>query len=461
MSVEVKFYNFKKDSNSTKQPAVADLKLTASCEIFEPCNITRPRLILKVAAPKPTNGDFYNYAYISDFNRYYFITDWQYDTGLWYATCACDVLGTYKADIGAENLYILRASAASNGYIKDAYYPLTNQITQSSVAVASGTTFSSGIYVINVIGRNTGTSTLYVLSPSNFSTFLDALLGVIDGTTFNDVMQAIKNSIFDPVKYVTSVCWFPNTFVPSTIGTSLKVGLWDSGITAPIIGVPVQTVVTTSVTLPKHPQAARGQFLNAYPYTQYALVYEPFGVIELDASKCVGATSINISVEADALTGIGLLKVVTNTGNVLANVSAQYGVPLPLTGASLGSGAIASSVTSIGSLVAGAITGNAAMIAGGVAAGIDTAASSIRGVVSTVGGAGSVVSHYQDKTLKAVFHYVTGEDNSKNGRPYMQTAAPSAIPGFIMVQRGDVPINGTAAEADAIKALLEAGFYYE
>ena len=37
----------------------------------------------------------------------------------------------------------------------------------------------------------------------------------------------------------------------------------------------------------------------------------------------------------------------------------------------------------------------------------------------------------------------------------------SALPGFLQVEEGDVPINGTAAEAEQIKTFLEGGFYYE
>ena len=468
MSISVDFYNFTKDHDSTKQPtATADAALT--CEIFNPCNIVNPRIIVNTAAPKPNNGNFYNYCYISDFKRYYYVSDWQYDNGLWVASLACDVLATYKTQIGAESLYILRASAASNGYIKDGYYPLTGELSRSAELLDTAAVgFGSGVYVVNVVGMNTGTSTLYQFSPTEFSTFLDALLGFIDNYTFNDVYQAFKNSIFNPIRYITSVMWFPVGFPVKKAGSppepdpvQVNVGLWQSGATAYLITNPTATADYQTITLPKHPQQTRGKYLNMYPFTEYRLEYDPFGVIELDASQCMDASTIDVTIYQDALTGLGILKVRADNGNILASVSTQFGVPLPLTGASVGNGTISGTISTIGSAIAGAITGNASLIAGAALAGVDTAADALRGTVATIGSAGSVTSHWQPKIFHAIFHKVTGDNNAKNGRPYMQTATPSSLTGFMIAQRGDVAIPGTAAEAEQIKAFLESGFYYE
>ena len=260
--------------------------------------------------------------------------------------------------------------------------------------------------------------------------------------------------------------WFPTGFPVYKEGgvetkVDVNVGLWQSGAKAYLITNPSQTSDYQTVTLPKHPQESRGKFLDIFPYTEYRLEYDPFGVIELDASQCVDAASVDITVYADALTGLGLLKVRASNGNILASVSTQYGVPLPLTGASVGNGSISGSISTIGGLIAGAVTGKAALIGGAVASGVETAADAIRGTVTTIGSAGSITSHWQPKIFHALFHYITVEDNAKNGRPYMQKTTPSALTGFMIAQRGDVPIPGTAAEAESIKAFLESGFYYE
>ena len=462
MSISVKFYNFVKDSNSTKRPAVTDLAVDMSCEIFNPCTVVNPRIVVKTAAPKPTNGSFYNYCYISDFKRYYFVSNWEYNNGLWIASLSCDVLSTYKTQIGAESMFILRASAASNGYIRDNYYPMTAEVVKNSSFTSHSTwSYSTGVYVVNVVGMNTGTSTLYQFTPANFSSFLDALLGVIDNTTFVDIMQAIKNSLFNPIRYITSATWFPRGF--TTSGSAIvKVGLWNSGVSADIISDPTGVLEQTTMSLSQHPQATRGEYLNIPPYSQHVLKYDPFGAIELDTSKIVGEYTITYSVIMDAITGQGTLRVVGGvSGNLLANVTTQLGVPLPLTGASIGSGSVAGSVATIGGAVAGIITGGAGLMAEAALAGVSTIENAVKGVVTTIGSGGSITGLRQDVVLYETFYKVTGENNAKNGRPYMRTATPSSLTGFMIAQRGDVAIDGTAQEADAIKAILESGFYYE
>lgn len=454
--VVVKFYIFNKDSNSTKRPAAGDLKLTANCSITEPCSVVNPRIIVKAA---PKDVAFYNYCYIEDFGRYYYVTDWRYEAGLWSCACACDVLSTYKAQIGAEPFFVLRASAAFNGYVKDGYYPVTGELSrQADMLDTDAIGFGSGVYVVNVVGKNTGTSTLYEFTPPGFSSFVDALLGVIDNQGFADILQALKNTMFNPIRYIASCMWFPKSFVPKSPTPPsqhrVKVGLWDSGVDAYIITNPTQVADYQTITLHKHPQHTRGQYLNMYPYTEYRLEYDPFGVIELDASQCVGASTADITVYADALTGLGILKVRADNGNILTSVSTQYGVPLPLTGATIGSGVVTGTLSTIGNLFGG-------NFAEGIFQGIETAANSIRGTVTTIGSSGSVTAHYQPKIFHALFRLITAENNAKNGRPLMRTATPASLGGYIQVQHGDVPIPGTAAEALAIKAELERGFYYE
>ena len=63
----VTFYDFSKCINSTKQPT--GVGTDVSVVLKEGCSVENPILVL-------TGNNFtYNYAYISDFGRYYFVTD--------------------------------------------------------------------------------------------------------------------------------------------------------------------------------------------------------------------------------------------------------------------------------------------------------------------------------------------------------------------------------------------------
>ena len=76
MAIDVNFYTFDKKPNSTKRPA--GIGTTYKCNLIEPTSFTAPDIALAVPA-KPTA---FNYAYIPEFSRYYFIQDWAYSGGL-------------------------------------------------------------------------------------------------------------------------------------------------------------------------------------------------------------------------------------------------------------------------------------------------------------------------------------------------------------------------------------------
>ena len=115
--ININFYTFSKKENSTKRPTGAGTVL--SCNIKSRSSIVNPFIELK------TNPTAFNYCYIPSFNRYYYISDITFDSGLWLVTCRIDVLATYKTEIGNTSMYILRSSERSNGEIVDTLFPTT------------------------------------------------------------------------------------------------------------------------------------------------------------------------------------------------------------------------------------------------------------------------------------------------------------------------------------------------
>lgn len=70
-----------------------------------------------------TNLSEYNYAYIEDFGRYYFITSITAERAdLWSFTLRTDVLMTYADDIRALTGTVDRQEHLRNGYLQDAQY---------------------------------------------------------------------------------------------------------------------------------------------------------------------------------------------------------------------------------------------------------------------------------------------------------------------------------------------------
>jgi len=122
-------YSTGKRTNSTLVPefTAGDSYESTTCEFFEPLDILNPTIILREEAlPNlPRALCKYNYVYIqSPLERYYWITKWTRDGGLWYANCTVDYLASFRTDILNTKQYVLRANNSNlwNNYIPDTLY---------------------------------------------------------------------------------------------------------------------------------------------------------------------------------------------------------------------------------------------------------------------------------------------------------------------------------------------------
>ena len=66
-----------------------------------------------------------------------------------------------------------------------------------------------------------------------------------------------------------------------------------------------------------------------------------------------------------------------------------------------------------------------------------------------------------DITLTHYFSILVDEDLENHGRPLCKLRTLGALPGYQLIQEGDVVMGGTDSERAAVKALLEGGYYFE
>lgn len=465
MSVTVTLYSFAKDSNSTAQPTDAGTAFT--CNVLTPCDITAP-----VVELSGTDLTGYNYAYIASFHRYYFIQGITYDKGLWRLALKCDVLATYKTTIGASSLYVLRAASSYDGNITDNYYPMVNNISYSRQVDSNYLycDYSSGYIYLNIAGSNTtGDSTIYQITPSNYRLLIKALYDGIDGFQLADVVKSVVKAFGgNPEKLINGALWLPTRMADASVSDSpVMIGSWNSGITGKVIDDPTKADVTCDFTIAVHPQvSARGRYLNLSPYSRFFLHLPGVGITALDTTRLSGISTIRVIRMIDAMTGIATYTVKTvptgSTPEALLNVAeTQWGVPITLGGNNAGSSVINGALNTVGSAALAAATGGAGAIIGAGLAGIGTLASAMEGANCGSNTGGNLNAQGNPICLDTIFTYVTDADSTHNGRPLMQTKTINTLSGFVMVQKGDVAISGTAAEADEIRTLLEGGFYYE
>lgn len=468
MSVTVTLYSFAKDDNSTAQPTGTGTAFT--CNVLTPCDITAP-----VVELSGTDLTGYNYAYIASFHRYYFIQGITYDKGLWRLALKCDVLATYKTTIGNASLFVIRAASDYDGEIRDEYYPPTADIeyyTQTETPF-SGYSYSSGCYVLNVMGTDSnGASTLYQLDVSNFQKLIEELYTDINGFQLADVVKTVVQKFGgNPTQLINGCHWFPTDFTFVTSSTyPIKIGGWTSTTAVgKKITNPIGYLPGFNPTIAAHPQVAKGRYLNLAPYSKYELYIPGIGIINLDTTELMGINKIYVTRHIDAFTGRMSCIVQTDPDNVsdpyhyLAVVEGQWGVPISLSGGSSGNAGsfVGQAIGTVGAITAAALTGGASAIVGAATGGIGSMMAASSGAPSNCSTGGAIVSMEEPMRLDTTFYRITGWDDTHNGRPLMQTKTINTLSGFVMVQKGDVAISGTAAEADEIRTLLEGGFYYE
>lgn len=458
MSYKIKLGNVNKYLESTAQP---DTTAWNEYDVVfkDGTDIVNPTITLSLDYDVAKN---YNYAYM--LNRYYWIVKkTMLRTGLCVLDLETDVLATYKTEIGNSSLYITRSSTTSNGYVVDRLYPMTNEVTKY-YDVPSGEAlhgFSSGVYVVQIAGKNTGSSTLYEMSPSSFSTFLNALLGIYDTLDWTSVENSLQSAVFDPMKYIYSVRWYPTAFGGTSVG-SIYIGWWSCAVSARRINDPFQVAKNFTLTLRDHPQISRGKFLNGAPYRKMELYLPPFGIIPIDTSKLVDSTSLYVAVYVDALTGAASAYGRDENGQKIFSVSGQWGVNLPITeGGAQGGNFIAGALNIAGGAALAAATGGGSLLLGAGVAALGEAAGMFDYSPSSSGSQGTILAFQDYASLATYCNHIADEDNTRNGRPYCAVTTPATLGGFMIAAKGDVEINGTLPEEQAIKTFLESGFYYE
>lgn len=473
MSIAVIFYNFAKKENSTERPTGAGASYNVVLK--DDCSIERPAIELNA---RPTS--FYNYAYISDFSRYYFVSDWSYFRGTWTASLTVDVLATYKNEIGASTVYVLRSSYTFDKEVKDTLYPLKSNVNKQ---VESGTLYSwasgmsQGTYIAYVNNGHFDSENAYgslnfmTFTPTNFTHLLEAIYPS-SPQTWQDITNSsyayniIGGALINPIDYITKVLWIPLSVGSGSYETWF--GYYkalDSNSNAISHGIlsSFTTTQTVSLTIPKRGDVNRGSWADAEPFGQYYLYYAPFGKIPLDSSLLMDASTLDCTAQLDLMTGDLKLTVRTvgdygSFKDVVWEGMSNVGVNIPVDKAK-----------SEGIKTFEALTGAASTIFDMSTGNFQGAFNDLMNTVGTVLQSppkGSPTSSGLLSISDTIYLYheyldFVDEDNANKGRPLCQMQQISGIPGFILTNDGDVDMPGTSNEKTMVKNYLERGFYYE
>lgn len=492
MAINVTLYSFTKRENSTKQPTGSGT--TYSCTMIDDTSLMNPVFKLSIAA----NPIGYNYCYVADFNRYYFIREINTYQNFWYISCECDVLASFKTEIGTGSHYVLRSASDYDGYIVDTVYPgKTNMhgIRSAAVNPLSWGNDTQHSYVLGIIGnyptasKQVGSVVYYHLDETALEAFLDYLMHQVDD--WSDIATAeydpaVQEALLNPMQYIVSCMALP-VVPPATLAINkIYFGYYEAALSTGKANVlQVNNAYkdeTTDITLPKHPLAAtRGAYLNGAPFMYHTVHFGPFGDIELDPALLIDATGIKLRLRYDMLQGIGRLVInpifSTGAGNaVLYAGCTQVGSPInlsqvlrnPLDMAMVKNQGGIDAVGGILNLATStSLSGAVNSFTGTVSSIFGTIDSATRLKYPTVSGAGSTGSFLSfidsdySLYLETSYFDIVDENLAEIGRPLCQTKVINTLSGYILCQLADCQITGTQAEAQKINHYMNTGFYYE
>ena len=482
--------NTTKKHNSTEQPTMTGTGVkTLTCMLKEGSSIISPTLIFERA----NVGHAYNYVYIPDFSRYYFVDDIVYDGARIYYYCTCDVLATYKSTIGAASMYVLRSAYVNNEYIIDQYYPTTTRLLQHSEDLGKpwsgyNKTGEPSFWVLGIVNK-TGVE-YYAFTRAQLDSFMAYLwseqfvLDMLDVIHIDVVLNPQLKAAVDPISYLTCCIWLPFSmftsqsvalFPSKTVTIGGKVTSYSAyGVTVEDISDNGDGMIIAFESTPDllpHPQSnARGEYLNSPGFTDCRLVMPPFGMYDYNAAELNQYDRILVRVSVDCTNGIGKLQVfgqiknqdnTYSTKSMLTDVQTQIGVPLPITQIITPGLSVIDMTMKLGGAAASAFMGNFGGAVGGVSAAVDSFYNSRVPRATNIGSRGSLAGITGHAFFEYTWRYVAPNDVTDHGQPLCEVYQLSTLPGYQLILEPHIHTTGMAEEDDRINNYLSTGYFYE
>ena len=505
----VYFYTFTKRTNSTKIVDATSVERT--CQLKEATDMSAPTLIIKDVSADWS--EIWNYCWIPKFKRYYFVNNWRWLNGVWECDLVIDVLASFKIEIGNMSEYVARSSYTFDSDIVDTSYASTAQVSVQKTILTTGyyPAWNSGFYVIGIISKESnatqGAICYYQMTSTQFARLRAYLLSdtfLTDQglTNLADFIPADATKvIYNPFQYIVSCKWFPfaDTAIPNNYKTSvssISFGWWNTGTGFSANRIHSDCPVydaSNYYAFHNHPQSARGNWLNRYPYSQRIVKFPPFGDIVLsdDIIYTNRNSELKTRLIVDFITGISYLELeLVNNRNtvyeehlVIARESQDLSVDIQL--AQVGRDYYGAQATNIKNKIYefNATWGSADLVtedlgkalSSGAKMGVslgqmeaydtyvatDSYLKANAPQVITSGANGSISGFVQQAYLIEYFYYIENDDNDHIGRPLSQVQTLKNIPGFIMIKNADVAINCFENERALIKSFMSSGFFYE
>lgn len=512
MAFDVKLYTFSKKENSTAQPPASALVRTETAVIKQPSGIMEPVMRFSISG----NPTACNYAYISEFGRYYYIQDWTSEPGqIWTASMRVDVLASWKSYIGSESFYVLRASNEKDGDIMDAMYPAKDSYTTAIQAGIGGSgqwwnldtdppqslqdwvnACWEGYYIIGLLSYPGGAGMIggvnYVaMIPAQMLRFMAIIFNNTDTSTPTGNLPAVYGDMSKKVAemnnlttadsinlaytaenpytdYIKSIVWVPDAPVVGDYHTGLELGVHVLDCDYFLLNIKKHKHYIATFNCPKHPLTnTRGNYVNCEPFTEVYARLPKMGTVKVPADLLAAYLYCFISLDIDPITGEGryILKV-SNNNSLIGAIEinrwyAQIGVQIQIAQTNdIGARAIASA--GVAGAMLGTLTnpGSITQIPAAIAE-VKKAREANGQTIGSAGGWLGLADNDGTAYLFGIHYDIADDDNTQNGRPLCKVRTPAALGGYMMIQDADISAPASMAELQEIRGYMEGGFYYE
>ena len=481
--MQITLYNFKKRTNSCKQPA-SDAGTSVTCVLKDNCSIFNPVFELSKQYAE------YEINYVKWGTRYYFVSDIIYESNsICLLQCQSDVLASWRNAIGNSSQYVLRSASQYDGRIVDTLYPAKTNATPLGTFLTDmpSPTMTSGYYVIGFIlggddpdvsfsgGIRRGSITYFIFSIAQTNKLV---------SQFSDrAAQFLK--LKSPFEYITSCIYIPfNIGTASTVTTNITLGSeWQLSIQHLTLSNVTDGIFQSPVyeeSIQGHSQSfSRGEYLNHAPYLTMTLYGGPFGVQTLDthsiyfnAESSAYYAPFYYRYSIDMPTGIGRFEwsqhdqyiespsMARDTDIYISNV----GISVNLTSMTWGN---FKDLLAAGTSLAGAFASAGQAAFNGGSPINDSSAAAIGDVLNLIsdhiyskGATGTMIDVYKPCII-IIERTVVDDDNDDRGRPLCQVKKINTLSGYILCADADIDFAGTMQEIDAVKNYMNTGFFYE
>jgi hypothetical protein len=462
---------FIKQKNSTKQPGSSPTPTSYTVRLKDPTSITRPTIIFDGHIAPTDIG----YAYIDDFERYYFVSEYRYNGPNTEIDFVSDPLASFKNEIEDYEGHIARCSDYTwyNNMIPDPLNPIASGADFYGAAESGSSPFSSSAFcfILSVIGKSqistaqNGMATTYCIS-------ISAMEHLIDDFNNASFLQNLINEFTNPLDAIVSC-----KIVPLVYGSSLwpateynvYIGTQSTSAMGKIItGRAVNDAIT--INLPAGATSITG-YRKAEPYATYS-AYLPFvGVVGIKYENVAADNKLHIARHMDIMSGDISYDIVQDS-QVIATYSGSFATNIPMSNKSYsGSGVIGGVMATLGGIVGAAVaayTGGAALPAvGAIAAGIGGTVTSleqktqINGMISSYLGVQSGIYCRIMCLFRKLASTITDHQQTE-GLPCHKTDYVRSHSGYLQMLNPSVKCTrATAGELDEINATMASGFFYQ